>query len=61
MPLLIVHDLETIILLFILAFHFILQRPHHPLTLARLQLRDPATVTLTPRDGTTAIKVESSA
>ena len=44
-----------------LAFNFIPQRSHHSLTLPRSQIRDSATATLTPGDGTTAIKVESSA
>ena len=57
----IVRDLETIIVLVLLAFNFIPQRPHHSLTLPRSRIRDSATVTLTPGDGTTAIKVESSA
>ena len=57
----IVHDLETIIVLVLLAFNFIPQRSHHSLTLTRSRLRDSATVTLTPGDGTTAIKVESLA
>ena len=57
----IVRDLETIIVLVLLAFNFISQRLHHSLTLTRSRLRDPATVTLTPGDGTAAIEVESSA
>ena len=57
----IVRDLETIIVLVLLAFNFIPQRSHHSLTLPRSRIRDSATVTLTPVDGTTAIKVESSA
>ena len=52
-------DLETIIVL--LAFNLFPQRSHHSLTLPRSRIRDFATVTLTPGDGTTAIKVESSA
>ena len=54
-------DLETIIVLFLLAFNFIPQRSLHSLTLTRSRLRDSATVSLKPWDGTTAIKVESSA
>ena len=57
----IVRDLETIIGLVLLAFNFIPQRSHHSLTFMRSLLRDSATVTLTPGDGTTAIKVESLA
>ena len=56
----IVRDLETIIVLVLLAFNFIPQRSHHSPTLMRSRLRDTATVTLMPWDGTTAIKVESS-
>ena len=56
----IVRDLETIIVLVLLAFNFIPQRSHHSLTLLRSRIRDSATATLTPGDGTTAIKVESS-
>ena len=52
-------DLETITVL--LAFNFIPQRSHHSLTITRSWLRDSAAVTLMPGDGTTAIKVESSA
>ena len=54
----IVHDLETIMVLVLLAFNFIPQRSHHSLTLPRSQIKDLATVTLMPGDGTTAIKVE---
>ena len=57
---LIVRDLEIIIGLSLLAFNFIPQRSHHLLTLPRSRIRDSATVTLMPRDGTTAIKVEIS-
>ena len=57
----IVRDLETIIVLLLAAFNFIPQRSHHSLTLPRSRIRDSATATLTPGDGTTAIKVESSA
>ena len=57
----IVRDLETIIILLLLAFNFIPQRSHHSLTSTRSQLRDSTTVTLMPEDGTTPIKVESSA
>ena len=52
-------DLENIIVLVLLAFNFIPQRSHHAFTLTRF--RDLATVTRAPGDGTTAIKVESSA
>ena len=34
---------------------------HHSLTLPRSRIRDSATATLTPGDGTTTIKVEPSA
>ena len=57
----IVRDLETIIVLALVAFNFIPQRSHHSLTFMRSRLRDSATATLRPGDGTTAIKVESSA
>ena len=57
----IVRYLKTIVVLVLLAFNFIPQRSHHSLTLPRSRIRDSATVTLTPGDGTTAIKVESSA
>ena len=57
----IVHDLETIIVLIFLAFNFIPQRSHYTFTLARARFRDCATVTGTPLDVTTAIKVGSSA
>ena len=50
-------DIETIVVLVLLAFNFIPQRSHHSLTLPRSRIRDSATVTLTPRNGTTAIKV----
>ena len=56
-----VRDLETIIVLVLLTFNFIPQRSHHSLTFTRAQLKDSATVTLTNGDGTTDIKVESSA
>ena len=56
----IMHDLETIKVLVLLAFNFIPQRSHHSLTLPRSRIKDSATVTLTPRFGTTAIEVESS-
>ena len=52
-------DLETIIVLVLLAFNFIHQRSHHSLTLPRSLNKDSATVTLIPGDGTTAIKVIS--
>ena len=51
-------DLETIIVLVLLAFNFIPQRSHHSPTLPRSRVRDSATAGLTPGDGTTAIKVE---
>ena len=47
----IVRDLETIIVLVLLAFNFIPQRSHHPLTLPRSRIRDSATATLTPAWG----------
>ena len=56
----IVRDLETNIVLVLLAFNKISERSHHPLTLPRSRIRDSATVTLTPGDGTTSIKVESA-
>ena len=52
----IVRELETIIVLVLLAFNFILQRSHHSQTFTRSRLRNYA-----GGDGTTAIKVESSA
>ena len=55
----IVHDLETIIAL--LGLNLIPQRSHHSVTLPRSRIGDSATLILTPRDGTTAIKVELSA
>ena len=51
---------ETIIVLVLLAFNLMLQTSHHSLTLPRSLIRGSANVTLTPVDGTTAIKVESS-
>ena len=57
----IVHALETIIVLVLLAFNFIPQMSHHSLTLPRSRFRDSATVTLMPGDDTSAVKVESSA
>ena len=57
----IVRDQKTIIVLVLLVFNFIPQRSHHYLTLPRSQIRDSATVTLTSGDGTTAMKVRSSA
>ena len=44
----IVRDLETIIVLVLLAFNFIPQRSHHSLTLPMSWIRDSATATLTP-------------
>ena len=57
----IVRDMETIIVLVLLAFNFIPQRSHHAFTLTRSRFNDSATVIRTPGDGTTAIKVESPA
>ena len=57
----IVRDLETIMVLVLLALNFIPQRSHHSLTFTRSRLRDSATATLTPGDSTTAIKVELTA
>ena len=57
----IVRVLESIIVLVSLAFNFIPQRSHHSLTLPRSRIRESATVTLTPGDGTIANKVDSSA
>ena len=57
----IVRDLETIIILVLLAFNFSPQRSNYSLTLTRSRLSDSATLTLTPEDCTTAIKVESAA
>ena len=57
----IVRDLETIIVLVLLTFNFVPQRSHHSLTLPRSWIRDSTAVTLTPEDGTAAMKVESSA
>ena len=62
----VVRHLETIIVLVLVAFNFIPERSHHSLTLTRSwlrdsatqELRDYATVTITPGDGKTAIKVE---
>ena len=48
----IVRDLETIVVLVVLAFNFIPKRSHHSLTLPRSRIWDSATVTLTPGDGT---------
>ena len=52
----IVHNLETIIVLVLLAFKFHSKRSHHSL----IRIRDSATVTLKPGNDTTAIKVKSS-
>ena len=46
-------NLETIIVLILLAFGFIPQRLHHSLTLPRSRLGDSASVTQTPGDDTT--------
>ena len=54
-------DLETIIVLVLLAFNLIPERSLHSLALPRSRIGDSATATLTPGDGTTAIEVESSA
>ena len=56
-----VRDLGTVIVFVLLAFNFIPLSSHHSLTLPRSRIRDSATVTQTPGDGETAIKVESSA
>ena len=45
-------DLETIIVLVLLAFNFIPQRSHHAFPLTRSRFRDSATVTRAPGDGT---------
>ena len=50
-----------VIIIVLVSFNFIPQRSHHSLTLPRSQIRDSATATQTPGDGTTAMKVESSA
>ena len=47
----IVRDLETIIVLVLLAVNFIPQRSHHSLTLPRSRIRDSTTATLTPSWG----------
>ena len=47
----IVLNLETIIVLVLLAFNFIPQRSHHSLTLPRSRIRDSATAALTPAWG----------
>ena len=57
----IVRDLETIIVFVLLTFNFIPRRSHHTITLPGSRIRDSAPVTLTPGNGTTAIKVESTA
>ena len=49
----IVQDLETIIVAVFLRFNFIPQRSHHSLTPPRSRIRDSATATMTPGDGTT--------
>ena len=53
-----VRDLDSIIVLVLLAFNFIPQKSHHSVILTRSRIRDSASVTLMPGDGTTAIKVE---
>ena len=45
-------DLETIIILVLLAFNFIPQRSHHSLTLPRSRIRDSSTANLTLGYGT---------
>ena len=57
----ILRDLETIIVLVLLALNFIPKRSQHSLPLSRSRFGDSATVTLTPGDGATDNKVESSA
>ena len=57
----ILRDLETIVVLVLLAFNLISQRLHHSLTLLRSRFNDSATATLPSGDSTTATKVESSA
>ena len=57
----IVHDIETIIVLILIAFNLIPQMLYLSPTLPRSRFRDSAAVTLTPDDGTTDIKVESLA
>ena len=49
------HDLETTIVLVLLAFNFIPRRSHQSLTLPMSRIMDSATVTLTPGDGTTLL------
>ena len=44
-------DLETIIVLVLLAFNFVPKRSQDSLTLPRSRIRNSATVTLTPGDG----------
>ena len=53
----IVRDLETLIVLILLAFNFIGQRSHHSLTSLMSRFRDSVTVTLTYKYDKTAIKV----
>ena len=52
----IVHDLQTVIVLVLLAFNLIPQRSHHSLTLTGPLIKDSATATLSPWNGTRAIK-----
>ena len=54
----IVRDLETIIA-WCYSHSHLFHKGYHSLTLPRSRIKDSATVTLTPGDGTTAIKVES--
>ena len=56
----IVRDMESIIVLVLLAFNFIPQRSQRLLALAMSGLRDSASVTVMPEDGTTAVKVASA-
>ena len=55
------HDLETVIILVLHSFNFIPPRSHHSRNLTRSRRRYSTTVTLSPGEGTTASKVESSA
>ena len=51
----IVRDLETIIVLVLLTFHFILQRSHHSLTLPKSRYSNSATTNRMPGDETSNI------
>ena len=57
----IMRDLETIIVLVLLAFSFIPHKLHHTTTLFRSRFIDSETVSLSPGDGTTTTGMESSA